>query len=158
MLKKRKPALSLLFWLLALGWAAVLFFFSGQNGAESGDLSRRFTEFLLKLFPGLPFSAAQLEPVLRKMAHFGIFAVEGFLLGMAAMSGARRPLAGAALSAGICAAVAALNEYHQSFSDGRVCALGDVAIDTGGALCGIAFALAVLALAGKIGRRNVIIS
>lgn len=158
MLKKQKSVRILLLWLLALGWGALLFFFSGQNAADSGDLSRRFTEFLLRLFPWLPVSARDLEPVLRKMAHFGIFAVEGFLLGLAVMCGAGRRLAGAGLAAGVCAALAALNEFHQSFSDGRVCALGDVAIDTGGAVCGILLALAVLAVGDRIARRNVIIS
>ena len=161
----RKPILSVYLWIAALAWCALLFYFSGQSGAESGALSLRFTRFVLRAFPFLPYSVQQLEPVLRKCAHFGIFAVEGFLLGAAMMTTLRNRRAGGALAATVCAVVAALNEYHQSFSVGRSCELRDMLIDAGGGITGVLCAALMLCaafhIARRLGRRsgeNVIIS
>ena len=146
-------------WLAAIAWVAVLFFFSGQTGAESGELSMQVTRLLLKLFPWLPWTAEALHPVVRKLAHFGIFAVEGALLSAAMMVTLRRkPGLGAALACALCAGMAALNEYHQSFMEGRSCELRDMLIDSGGAVAGaLAAALLLWLLRRRARRRNVII-
>ena len=146
-------------WLAAIAWVAVLFFFSGQTSVESGELSMRVTRFVLRLFPWLPWTAEALHPVLRKLAHFGIFAVEGALLSSALMvTLGKRPALGASLACVLCAGMAALNEYHQSFIDGRSCELRDVLIDSGGALTGtLAAALILYLLRRHARRRNVII-
>ena len=49
----RRPKLSIYLWIAAAAWCGVLFFFSGQSGAESGALSLRFTRLLLRFLPGL---------------------------------------------------------------------------------------------------------
>ena len=164
MRRRRNPLLCTILWLAAIGWCAVLFYFSGQNGIDSGALSLRFTRFVLRTFPFLPYSVEVLEPVLRKCAHFGIFSVEGFLLASAMMTTLRsRPLGGA-LAAAACAVVAVLNEYHQSLTEGRSCEVRDMLIDTGGALTGVLFAALIVGLALRFARRarereeNVIIS
>ena len=146
-------------WLAAIAWVAVLFFFSGQTGAESGELSMQVTRLLLKLFPWLPWTAEALHPVVRKRAHFGIFAVEGALLSAALMVTLRRKSGlGAALACALCAGMAALNEYHQSFMEGRSCELRDMLIDSGGAVAGaLAAALLLWLLRRRARRRNVII-
>lgn len=158
-MRKRSNGFKIAMWVLALGWAAVLFVFSGQDGVQSGGLSRAFTQWLLRLFPSLPWSVAQLEPVLRKVAHFVIFAFEGFLLSAAMQLTLRARGRAAGISAVICAGVAGLNEFHQSFVDGRHAALTDVLIDTGGAVLGVL--LACLLIWGvrrlRARRRNVII-
>jgi len=148
--------LRIILWALALGWGAVLFVFSGQTGPESGDLSRMFTEWLLRVFPGLPWTVRQLEPVLRKLAHFSIFALEGCLLGGAMLLTLRRSAAAVLFSAAACAVVAGLNEYHQSFVEGRNAAFADVLIDSAGALTGILLAALALYMLNRR-RRNVII-
>ena len=154
MRRKRNPVLTAILWIAAIAWVAVLFFFSGQTAVQSGDLSMRVLKFLLRLFPSIPYPVEVLHPILRKLAHFGIFAVEGFLLGMAMMSSLRVRTLGGALAAVCCAAMAALNEYHQSFVDGRSCELRDVGIDTGGALAGILFAALILQLIRCAARRR----
>ena len=148
--------LCIILWVLALGWGAVLFVFSGQTGPESGNLSRMFTEWLLRVFPGLPWTVWQLEPVLRKLAHFSIFALEGCLLGAAMVLTLRRFAPAILLSAAACAVVAGLNEYHQTFTEGRNASFIDVLIDSAGALAGIMLAALVLYVL-KRRRRNVII-
>ncbi len=159
MQKKRRSRATVLLWLAAIAWVAVLFFFSGQTGAESGALSMRVTRFLLRIFPWLPWTAEALNPVLRKLAHFGIFAVEGLLLTSAVLTTLRRrPVLGVVLACAVCAGMAALNEFHQSFMDGRSCELRDVLIDSGGAAAGALVAsLVVLLVRRRARRKNVII-
>ena len=140
MQKKRKWLWRTLFWALAIGWVAVLFFFSGQTAAESGKLSLWLTHLVQRLFPWIPLTTDALEHLLRKLAHFSIFALEGFLLCLAMMESSRDKGAGALLSGILCTAVAAANELHQSFIEGRSCEGGDVLIDSAGALLGIAVA------------------
>ena len=150
----RKPLLSFFLWIAALGWCAVLFFFSGQNAAESSSLSLRVTQFVLRLFPALPFTVAELHPILRDLAHFGIFAIEGFLLGAAMMTSFRPWALGCLLAELCCATMAVFNEYHQTFSLGRSCEVQDMLVDAGGAATGLLFALLILALAFGLSRRR----
>ena len=150
----RKPLLSVFLWIAAAVWCGPLFFFSGQNGVESGELSLRVTQFVLRVFPSLPFTVQELQPILRDMAHFGIFALEGFLLGMAMMTSFRPWALGGLLAELCCAAVAVLNEYHQSFVDGRSCEVQDMLVDAGGGATGVLFAVLLLALAFGLARRR----
>lgn len=142
MRKTKRLVGSVVWWALALGWVAVLFFFSGQSAAESGSLSLKVTQFLLRIFPFVPLTVEQLHPVLRKMAHFGIFAVEGFLFGTASVSTFPEKPA-CVLSVLFCAAMAALNEYSETFAEGRSCEETDMLIDFSGAVLGILIAVLI---------------
>ena len=133
-----------IFWLLAIGWIAVLFFFSGQTAVESSALSGWVVDFIRGVFPFNRIPADQLTHVVRKLAHFCIFALEGFLLCLAMTQSFRDRSAGAVLSVIACTALAAANELHQMFSEGRSCEGRDMLIDTGGALLGVAAALLLL--------------
>ena len=144
-MQKKRRALRLgVFWALAIGWIAVLFLLSGQNAVESSELSGWFVNFVRGLFPFNRIPADQLTNVVRKLAHFCIFALEGFLLCLAMTQSFRDRSVGAALSVIVCTALAACNELHQMFSEGRSCEGRDVLIDTGGALLGIGAALLLL--------------
>ena len=145
--RHHSSALTAALWVAAILWIGVLFFLSTQSGVDSSALSGWFTGIVLHLFRFLHLQPAALEPALRKLAHFGIFAVEGFLLTLAMMRTARRLWRGALAAALSCALMAAANEYSQRFADGRSCELRDMLIDSGGALLGL---LAVLALRGLI--------
>ena len=144
MQKKRKALRLILFWALAVGWIAVLFFFSGQNAADSSALSGWFVDFVRKLFPFNRIPADQLTYVVRKLAHFCIFALEGFLLCLATAESFQDVSVGAVLSVIACTALAAANELHQMFFEGRSCEGRDMLIDAGGALLGIAVAALLL--------------
>lgn len=154
MRKGYMPKLSALLWLAAVLWCALLFYFSGQDGVESGELSWRFTRFVLRIFPFLPFDAATLNPILRDCAHFGIFAVEGALLGGALLTCLRSRTLSALISVTSCAALAGLNEYHQSFVEGRSAEFGDVLIDSAGGLTGTLLALLIFMLALHIATKR----
>ena len=142
-----KPKRAAVFGAMAAVWIGVLFFFSGQSGEESGDLSGRLTQFLFGWLIDRGADEALLEHLLRKTAHFGIFAVEGFLLGMALLHLLRRKAAlPAALAAGALLAVA--NELHQLISVARSCSVTDMLIDASGAATGLLAAYVLLHLLG----------
>lgn len=141
--RRRERSGSVLWLVPAALWVAVLFYFSGQDGGQSSALSSALAEKLLRHMPFLAVSADTFEFALRKLAHFGIFAVEGFLLrlGMGKVRPAR--FGNNLISFLIGGGLAALNELHQLASAGRVCSVTDMAIDASGALAG---ALAAAAL------------
>ena len=160
MARKRKWVGIVLLWIAALAWGSTLFFFSGQNANESGRLSLKVTQYVMRIFPSLPFSLDELHLIVRKTAHFCIFALEGFLLGLAMMQTLSKRWLGGVLATVSCAVVAVLNEYHQSFSEGRSCEVRDMLIDSAGALTGVLVGALLLYLIGCFARRkrNVIIS
>lgn len=152
-MKRRKTA-ALCFGLLAAGWVAVLFYFSGQNSVDSDSLSLSVARRFVAWFPQIGMTAEEFNPILRKLAHMGIFALEGFWLALCLMN-ALRPGTGASLSMALCVLMAAANEYHQTFSEGRTCQVRDVLIDSGGALLGIAVGALLIAFARRRGRKRI---
>lgn len=158
--KAKRQAGTILLWIAALGWAAILFFFSGQNANDSGRLSIWVTQQVMRIFPNLPLTFDDLHFFVRKTAHFCIFGLEGFLLGLAMMKSLTEKWLGSVLAVLSCAIVAVLNEYHQSFSEGRSCEVRDMIIDSCGAFLGVLVGALLLHLIAHFRkkRRNVIIS
>ncbi|MCI8506425.1 MAG: VanZ family protein [Lachnospiraceae bacterium] len=114
-----------IFLALSLLWMAVIFYFSGQSGSESGALSGFLSELL-----GLP------DWVVRKGAHMAEYAALGFFLAgfFLTFPGKRMWLP----AWGTAVLYAASDEIHQMFSDGRGPAVRDVCIDAAGAVIGVA--------------------
>jgi VanZ family protein len=96
-------------WLPVLVWAAVIFTFSS--------------------IPDLGTGLGGWDLVLRKLAHAAEYAILGALLVRA--TGSRR------LAFTVAVVYAASDELHQTFVEGRVGAVHDVAIDAAGAAIGI---------------------
>jgi VanZ family protein len=88
--------------------------------------------FGLSSVPNLGTDLGTWDLVLRKLAHFGEYAVLGFLLVRAL---GREPLAAA-----FGVAYAGSDELHQHFVRGRHAAFRDVAIDSAGVLAGLLLA------------------
>lgn len=137
----------------AAAWYAVIFAFSAQTGEESGELSGAIVHSSIGLLGELgilfrtDWDALQLLSFLvRKGAHMGVFFVLTglLLLGFQRLWTNRKACMAAAM--GLCAVLAALDEFHQLFVPGREGKLSDVLIDTGGAVCFLLFYLAVKAL------------
>jgi VanZ family protein len=97
-------------WLPVLVWAAVIFAFSSV--------------------PDLGTGLGGWDLVLRKLAHAAEYAILGVLLARATGS--------ARIAFALAVGYAASDEFHQTFVEGRVGALHDVAIDAVGAAVGIA--------------------
>ena len=131
-------------WLLVLAWMGLIFFFSAQNADDSSDTSGRFIRQLLAVFyPGFDRldEAARialiesLTFIVRKGAHFSIFAVLGILA--SAAFGVDFSVGQAFLCAlPLCAFYALTDEVHQFFVSGRACQIRDMLIDTAGAALG----------------------
>jgi VanZ family protein len=141
--RQGNKALATIWWLFAVGWIAVLFYFSGQSAVESSALSGRIAGALLRRLTFLDIRPQTFEFFLRKLAHFGIFAVEGFLIRVALYYTKPRVLLNTVIAIAFCVPLAALNELAQLLAEGRACSLRDMFIDSAGALCGILFAALV---------------
>lgn len=134
-------------------WSAVLFFFSGQSGLQSGDLSLRLAKWLIERIPEIGMKPRELEPILRKLAHVMVFALEGFLM-YCTVSVFRMGKRGNWLIAtAICAVIGGLNEVHQLYAVDRSCQFTDVLIDSAGAILGVAFAAFCGWMLHKLDRR-----
>ena len=134
---------------LAVAWVLVMLFLSGQNAMDSSELSGWLTQLVSNALAFLHLNASQLEAVLRKTAHFGIFAVEGFLLhaALAQVISRRKRCFLTALVP--CAILAVVTELEQLFAEGRACSPIDMGIDSCGALLGILVSCLILWLLAK---------
>ena len=131
------------FALLAAAWIGVLFFFSGQSGTDSGELSMTLTQLLFGRLIARGADVDMLHHLVRKAAHFSIFAVEGFLAGMALLSLFKARAAVPVTVLGV-SALAVANELHQRLSIERTCSPVDMLIDACGGLTGLLAASGIL--------------
>ena len=142
MKKEAKRLLSA--WLPPLLCACLIFFFSSQTGAESGQLSGRITRLLLSfLYPA--FSDLPLETqegwlqtiglIIRKGAHFTEFALLGFFIRRLLL---RYSLKKAFFLSWLFGTMyACTDEIHQLSVGGRSGMWQDVLIDSAGVLFGV---------------------
>ena len=154
MTARRNTRLRIVLWLLVVLWMGVIFWFSAENGNRSSETSGRVVRWLLTHFDKSFLALSPEEQLLRigdrsfvvrKLAHFTVFAVLG-MLAFAACSVDLPPRRAfpTALILGTVRAV--LDEVHQSFVPGRSCELRDVGIDVAGVLLGATFLLLILSL------------
>ena len=156
----RSPWLRAIVILLCILLAAFIFVMSAEPATVSGERSTGIAARILAwIFPDLAagesdaWLAAVLlaDRVLRKTAHFCVYAALGALLCLASL-GFPAPLRRHyRLPLGIGVLYAASDELHQAFVPGRGPAVGDVALDGVGVLFGIAV---VLLLARRIWKKK----
>lgn len=129
----------------------MIFCFSMENSSESAYRSGGVTEFILKTFvrdyQNMSVSEKkhilkELEHIIRKLAHFSIYTVLGFLASSAI---GRRKLfsTGSLITLIFGFLYACSDEFHQYFVPGRSCQFKDVVIDTCGVVTGIVISIAV---------------
>lgn len=141
-----------------LGTFFMIFGFSSQNAEESGGLSEKVTITVtknVKKIQNLEQTEkekvlSRIETVIRKIAHFSIYTLVGFLL-MAIFStynlnDKNRILASLAIGV----IYASSDEIHQRFVAGRSGQITDVMIDTMGVTLGILLVMLIIGIAGKI--------
>lgn len=140
---RRAKALS---FLPAAAWYAVIFAFSAQTGEESGRLSGSVVKGSIGLLGELgelfetDWDAFLLLTFLvRKAAHMSIYFILAALLFYGLWRAGLRPRPGMAAAVGLCALLAALDEFHQTFVPGRDGKLSDVLIDLSGGVCFLLF-------------------
>ena len=133
---------------LTVAVMVMIFAFSGQDGEESGSLSRwlmetAFGRALLAILPPLTGEGASLD--IRKYAHMGeycllalfstLFFVEVFLEKLP-----KRALGSSLLLSFV---YACTDEFHQTFIAGRSGRFSDVCVDLAGVLFGLLLTLPV---------------
>ena len=131
--------------ILLLGTMTIIFGFSSQDGKESGNISKKITEQIVKRIPQIQEKEQEekeiiinrIEKVIRKIAHFSIYTVVGILV-MAFISTYQIKEKNRIIISTITGVIyACSDEIHQSFVPGRSPMITDVMIDTMGVILGI---------------------
>ena len=131
--------------ILLLGTMTIIFGFSSQDGKESGNISKKITEQIVKRIPQIQEKEQEekeiiinrIEKVIRKIAHFSIYTVVGILV-MALISTYQIKEKNRLIITTIIGIIyACSDEIHQSFVPGRSPMITDVMIDTMGVILGI---------------------
>lgn len=128
-------------------WMGLIFYMSSQNATASSNTSGQFAAEILKIFyPDFNSLSAERQKLLvssiqfivRKSAHFTIFAVLGGLSFLTFISyNGLKLKTRLSVSAAVCLVYAVSDEFHQYFVPGRSCELRDVLIDFSGSLAAI---------------------
>ena len=154
--------------LLTVLWLCFIFGNSLQTGVESGAASGRVHRLVNALPELLGLGSPISERFVRKAAHFTEFAFLGLLIcsdlwafyAVSLNKKLRFSIPILLCSVPICAAFASVDEFLQSFVDGRGPSVTDVLIDTSGALTAtilfIAFFVFILYIQNKYLRNNTI--
>lgn len=125
---------NLFYFLPAVLWLAVIFFLSSQPGDDTASLSLAITRWLMRFLPSV--SEAGLHLLLRKLAHVGVYFVEGALLYPALRAWLRSVGKCFFLTIAVCALIAAADEAHKILIPGRHCSWDEAALNVLGAFLG----------------------
>ena len=152
--RNRKIWLRIVLWALVAAWMIVIFVLSLENAEESSRTSGRVIRWLLEHFDREFAALSPSEQLLRigehsflvrKLAHFILFAVLGFL-SFAAFSVVLPPRQAFPGALGLGFARGVLDELQQSLAPGRSCEFRDMGIDAAGVLLGAALLFLILRL------------
>lgn len=154
---KRRAYWARFFLVASILTAALIFWFSSQQGEDSQQLSDGITLTVAQVIkPDLeqmPEAArisylAQLSLIIRKNAHFCEYMLLGFnLMAWLRLRDPTRRWRACQLPAwGIATLYAATDELHQMFVNQRTAAVLDVGIDSSGSLVGVLIASLALSL------------
>jgi VanZ family protein len=128
------------YWFPLLFWLAVMFFGS-TDLMSAAHTSRFIVPFLLWLKPGIsPEALASINFIFRKCAHVAEHAILALLLLRVAIYATNRNWPLPLIYAGVwlaCLAVAATDEFHQTFVASRSASTRDIMIDSAGAILGL---------------------
>lgn len=139
--KRKNQVLFIIFAFLSIAVMVTVFIFSNQPAVQSSAVSSSFSDFILDLFnikaEDLSFDINLLETVLRKLAHFSLFASLGFFLSSAAINlKGKKLFKKLAISSLIGLLYCISDEIHQLFIPQRSGEIRDVLIDFSGVLFG----------------------
>lgn len=136
----------IIFMVLMISAFIIIFIFSNQNGAKSKSVSENFMRIVVDIFPKTSKLnneekeeiVLKLQPLIRKIAHFTIYMITGFLI-MGFLSTYDFKLSKRILITVILGVVYAIfDELHQGFVGGRTPRVFDVFVDSLGILVGSA--------------------
>ena len=154
-----KTILRILLWAAVIAWMGLIFSFSMETAAESSETSggliryfmERYLDGFTELTPDEQFMKIEtVSRLVRKSAHFCVFAVLGFLTSAALRSCNLSPKRAFILASVIGALYAVSDEIHQTFVPGRAGMVQDVLLDTCGVVTGAAAMWLILYICMKI--------
>lgn len=140
-MKDIKPR-QIIFAVLSIVCMIIIFRFSADNAEESTEKS----DFFVNILESLPIALRNnLSFIIRKTAHFSIYALLGFLI-----SGIffKKEIF---YTLSVCFLYACTDEIHQYFVAGRSCRFQDVMIDTAGSFFGILIFILIMKLLNRKG-------
>lgn len=149
-MKKSPVTLRIISLILLIGWMGLIFYLSHQNANDSsgmsGGLIKRFVSFFLPNIGAdkLADIVSSLQFIVRKTAHFSLYAILGILSFSHFATYSQMTLVlKNVLSILVPVLYAISDEYHQTYIAGRSGELRDVLIDSLGAVTGILLVLIV---------------
>lgn len=140
-----------------------IFYFSNQVAETSSGSSGRIVSFIAEVLPFIKnmseteketICSEVLQPIVRKTAHFSVYALLGFLTMNFALTYKGRNFQKGLYSWLFGTVYAITDEIHQLFIQGRSGELRDVCIDSLGVLTGIILTLIIFKLCKKIKQKN----
>ena len=139
----------------------MIFNFSNQDSEKSGSASQKVTEAITKDIKSIQKLNKdekakvidQIENIIRKIAHFSLYALVGFLLMSLLITYNINEKNKIISTVTIGAIYAISDEFHQSFVSGRSGQVSDVFLDTLGVSVGSIFILLIIKLVNKF-RKN----
>lgn len=142
-LNKRNIPLSIIFWLLAVAVAVVIFGFSADSAEGSDEISTNLLGIIVEHIGNIISHST-----LREIAHFIEFAALGFFVG----GGIRFTFLNNKISVSLipCILYAFADEIHQFYIPDRACEIFDVLVDSLGSLTGILIFALFIGIIAKI--------
>ena len=145
-----------------IGTFSIIFGFSNQNSKTSGGISQKVTEYIVKFIPNIQQLEEvqkekvidKIESVIRKIAHYTIYTLVGFLLMSLMCTYKLKQLDQISISLIIGVIYASTDEIHQAFIPGRGPQVTDVMLDSLGVLTGIFISLLVVETIRRITKKK----
>ena len=143
-MEKNKIA-RIIFFILTIATAIIIFMFSNENKEQSGNTSKNFIEGIIEIFPKTKKLEQEekeeiikkAQPLIRKLAHFSIYTVLGInVMGYIITYKNIEQKKQIILAIITCIIYATSDEIHQYFSS-RGPSILDVGIDTCGSILGL---------------------
>ena len=142
---------------------ATIFMFSNQIADDSSITSSRVVNLISEIIPTIKnmqepdktiLKEEILTPIVRKCAHFSIYAMLGMLtISFAQTLKNKKQYQLIIYSLLFCIFYASTDEFHQYFIPGRSAEIRDVLIDSSVALTGILFVIIVLEIVKRIKKK-----
>lgn len=154
----------IIFCILILINCITIFVFSNQVADDSSKSSSRVVEFISNVIPIIKnmnepdktiLKEEILTPIIRKTAHFSIYALLGILTFNFINTYKGRSLYQKGLTSLLfCIFYASIDEFHQLFISGRSGEIRDILIDSLGALIGILVTILITKIYRKLKNKN----
>lgn len=138
--------------ILVILWMLIVFYFSHQQGTGSSSTSKKVSTIIVNIFDIKHEMQTEqkneliekIEPYIRKLAHFTIYAVGGILIINCMYVYGEKYKKTVLSASGIGIFYAITDEIHQLFVNGRSGKVTDVIIDSIGIFTGIVAYLIIL--------------